>query len=623
MGQQPISLPTMPPHRETSHRAHASGGRQQQHLQQHFPPLSREEEVQQPPTNDDSHFTPEESATFALAKAPLATLPDSDRNHTKAAPNPLDVLMAAHFVLTEFGSSDAMRRRTPADDESDTAAGGEFAKAEPTFATLKADVERGMMLLASSSDDDGALSGTFSRIRQTIESEWPDQFHEASKLFLSSAMDELETVYKTHARMNVIEEVEVCRTVEAMVTELLAAVCKVHASLPEASTRGADFELGAEIKAELVVLDQQIADLTEADQLNAVLEVQRKKKDLLTESLADVIAVAQVHTTAIDGVCSARAATMTAVGEKIREMMSTCEEKLAALSSQLQSQAFATDIALQSLKTTHKNNTARAVAAQEKQTHTSVSRASEQAALLSGRTGEGFTVVVEKATKAAAQQAEATAAGEKIGHTMVGYDSAVDALYASCGELQQKQAAALLTIQSLQSHLLGLSAIFTKAAAALVETSAGWETLVTQSLNRVRTSKHDLVIQYYRWSRVNRLTPAMKKEVKTGVQVKVTANAEADERDCVDLDDPSALQDAVRAAAKAKEKHDTAVARVAAAKTELANIITTYDFSTLRDQLTAAGVRIGSDPSTEAGPDVSGFLKKSIARLQGMLSLGF
>ena len=54
----------MPPHRETSHRAHASGGQQQ-----HFPPLSREEV--QPPTNNDSHFTTEESAKYVAFHQPF------------------------------------------------------------------------------------------------------------------------------------------------------------------------------------------------------------------------------------------------------------------------------------------------------------------------------------------------------------------------------------------------------------------------------------------------------------------------------------------------------------------------------------------------------------------------
>lgn len=115
----------------------------------------------------------------------------------------------------------------------------------------------------------------------------------------------------------------------------------------------------------------------------------------------------------------------------------------------------------------------------------------------------------------------------------------------------------------------------------------------------------------------------MKAEAKAKVQVQVTKAAEADERECVDLDDPSALKDAVTDAKKAVAKHAKATERVTVAKAELEDIVTTYDYKHLRVQLVDAGVCIGSDPSEEDGPDVSGYIRGSIARLQSMLALGF
>jgi len=517
-----------------------------------------------------------------------------------------------------------MACRTEADDAADTAAGCDFAQAEPTYVALKADVDNGVEALESPCVDDGTVAGTFSRIRQTIESEWPDGFHEASKMFLASAVDDVEKIITTRTRINAIDDIRVPEAVETMIGELVSAVRKVHDSVPDASTRGAEFELDAEIMATLANTDQQITDMTADGQHEAVLALQLKKRDVFVESLADVVGVAQTHNEAIDSVCNASAATMHSVGEIIRAKLSECEEKLQAFATQIQSQTFATDIALQALKAAHKKSTARAVEAQEKQALDALSAAAEQAALLSGKTGADFTTIIEKTCTAATRQAEATEASEKLAVTSFGYDSTVELQYTSCTELQAKQSDALLTVQTVQSSLLGVSAIFTKAAAALVDTSAGWETLVNQSLIRVRTTKHTLVTQYHRWTTVNILTPAMKNEVKTNVQAAGAAAAEAVERECVDLDDPSALQDAVAAAKKTKAKHDKAVNRVAAAKVELNTLVTAYDYSDLRDQLTAAGVRIGADPSKEALPDTGGFARNMIARLKdSFLAIGF
>jgi len=574
------------------------------------------------PTDEESHYTAEESATFNLAFDAVDTLPEPGRKHTKAEPNHLNVYTYAVKELLGAAASDAMKTRTAADHENAKALGGGFALAEPTYQALKQDVQSAGELLESTSFGDDS-SPMFQQIADKIEREWPDNFHEASQMFLLSKINECEQIVTTHARVDAIDRMEVGETIQSMVDAFMSAVCKVHASLPESSTRGAEFPFDAEVKAKLDDIDQQIADMATADQHDAVLELQRQKRDMLADSLTDMNEMVNDHSRSIDNVCEARAATMDSVGEDLRQALSTLELKLKAFQAEVEAQTRGINTRQQNLKAVHRSNTEKSAVAAAAQAQISGSASTEQAVLLSGKTGANFMTTVVQLTTAAKRQAEATAAARKIEETMGGYDSAMETLYESCGDLQNKQADVLTTIASTLGGLSDLSSIFTNAAAALVDTSAGWEKLVNQSLVRVRTTKHELVTRYYRWTTTYTLTPAMKAEAKAKVQVQVTKAAEADERECVDLDDPSALKDAVTDAKKAVAKHAKATERVTVAKAELEDIVTTYDYKHLRVQLVDAGVCIGSDPSEEDGPDVSGYIRGSIARLQSMLALGF
>ena len=572
------------------------------------------------PTEDESHLSLDEHAAFERTAEQLqeCCIPDCRTGAGESA-NQLDVLINAAKQLSSTLASKELQHPAPEDKVTAVKAGRDLAKGEHAHQLLLSDVADGNVELSISAASP-ALP-TFEAMDREVESRWPDNFADALKSALLAHLTEIEKIYLVRTTVNAIEAMEIPRAVHTMVSKILEVVCTVRVCLPDISTRGADFPLANQMAEELAEKDQQITHLEDSGQAVSVLALQGQKRDLLVDHLKDLKDIAMQHDNALQKVCSARAVTLNVVGDTISQALEECEETLGAFFAKIQEQKAVTHTRKKVLQAVLKQSTARSNGAQQKLVADSVRAMEDAVALTSGSTGSDLVTIIRRAGEAVKRQAEATANCEKLRLTTGGYSAEMTQAVADTEALQTKQDETLATVTLLQEASVGLGAIFTKTASSLVDTSGHWETMVGQSRTRVRRTIEQLVCTLFRWITVVKLTPALKKEAMTCQQVKIKQHAMEDEKETVDLDDPSSFHAAIAAVEEAKAVHSQQVDRVAAARLELSAVLVEYDYKELRGLLTDAGVKLGADPSAEPEPDVSSFVKRSLGRLMRFLAL--